>query len=362
MIYTDNQISKKVIVDLVLSKTGIRKTITKYVGLKGKCQKCHQVFLPPKISSFERKQLYGHGFKAWVIYQRVALRLSYKNIIDSAMAYFQEHISHACITSFIKNLAAYYKNTGLQIAQHLLDSPFIHADETTISIRGIDQYVWVFTNGKYVIFKLSETRESTIAQEFLAGFNGILISDFYSGYDLIPSEQQKCWVHLIRDVNNDLWSNPFDFEYEAFVVELRNLIIPIMETIQKYGLKRRNLHKFRKPVEKFYATVIDNNHYKSELTVKYQKRFLRNRDSLFTFLEKDGIPWNNNTAERAIRHLARQRDVSRSSFHEVSTSNYLIMLSIQQTCTFQGKSFFKFLFSGETDLDRFEAHKRKRRA
>ena len=32
---------------------------------------------------------------------------------------------------------------------------------------------------------------------------------------------------------------------------------------------------------------------------------------------------------------------------------------IRQTCRFQEKSFFKFLFSGETDLDNFESRKRK---
>src|SRR5439155_26760291 len=50
--------------------------------------------------------------------------------------------------------------------------------------------------------------------------------------------------------------------------------------------------------------------YQGEVTQKYQKRFLRYRDSLFRFLEEDGIPWNNNMAERAIRHLAVQRKIS----------------------------------------------------
>ena len=42
----------------------------------------------------------------------------------------------------------------------------------------------------------------------------------------------------------------------------------------------------------------------------YQKRFDRYRDSLFTFLTQDGIPWENNMAERAIRQLAVQRKIS----------------------------------------------------
>jgi Transposase IS66 family len=133
-----------------------------------------------------------------------------------------------------------------------------------------------------------------------------------------------------------------------------------METIQKYGLKRRNLNQFKKQVDSLYQRVLIDRKYKSDLVLKYQKRFIRYRDSLFTFLESDGIPWHNNTAERAIRPFAIQRETSKSPLHESATRDYLTLLSIRQTCRFQGKSFFKFLFSGETDIDQFEVRKRKR--
>ena len=146
---------------------------------------------------------------------------------------------------------------------------------------------------------------------------------------------------------------------ETFVLEVRNLIIPIMEDVHKYGLKKRHLNKFTRQVEKFYHTVITGKSYKSELAIKYQNRFARYQSSLFTFLEQDGIPWHNNTAERAIRHLAKQRQIS-GSFHEITTHLYLILLGIRQTCRFQDKSFVKFLFSGEIDVDNLEPRKRKR--
>ena len=143
--------------------------------------------------------------------------------------------------------------------------------------------------------------------------------------------------------------------------EIRDLFVPIMETVQKYGLKKRNLNKFKGSVNKFYERVITDRQYKSSLVIKYQKRFIRYRCSLFTFLDHDDIPWHNNAAEHGIRHLALQRDMSKV-FFETGARNYLLLLGIRQTCRFQGKSFFKFLYSGETDLDKFEARKRKRRA
>jgi hypothetical protein len=166
-------------------------------------------------------------------------------------------------------------------------------------------------------------------------------------------------VHLIRDLNDDLQENPFDKEYEAFVLEIRDLILPIMKVVQDRGLKKQYLYKFTQHVDDFYSRVIIDRQYKSDLVCTYQKRFIRYRDSLFTFLEQDGIPWNNNAAEAAIRHFAKQRDISRTPFQESILCNYLILLGIRQTCRFQGKSFFKFLFSEETDIEKFKARKRK---
>jgi predicted RecB family nuclease len=353
--------SRRLIIDLVLTRNGIKKTVVEYTGNKGFCSGCSRSFSPPDIRKYERQQLYGHGLKAWLIYQRVALRLPYESVLESLEEHFNEKISAGRFVHFVEKFADYYADTEKLISQHLLESPFIHADETKFNIQGVNWYVWVFTNDKYVIFKLSETREATLVHEYLANYNGVLISDFYPGYDSVKCRQQKCWVHLIHDLNDDLRENPFDVEYETFVLEVRNLFVPIMETVQEYGLKKWHLNKFKRSVAKFYKKVITDKHYKSDLTLKYQKRFIRYRESLFTFLEEDGISWHNNTAERAIRHVAKQRAIS-STFHESSTRNYLRLLSVRQTCRFQGKSFFKFLFSGETDLDKFEASKRKRRA
>jgi hypothetical protein len=52
-----------------------------------------------------------------------------------------------------------------------------------------------------------------------------------------------------------------------------------------------------------------------------------------------------------------QRDISKASFHEEPTRNYLVLLGIRQTCRYQNKSFFRFLFSEETDLDNFKPRK-----
>jgi Transposase IS66 family len=77
---------------------------------------------------------------------------------------------------------------------------------------------------------------------------------------------------------------------------------------------------------------------------------LRYRESLFTFLEEDKIPWNNNPGERALRHIAVQRKISTAPFSMNGFPQYLTLLSIAQTCRFLNKPFLKFLLSGEKSI------------
>ena len=348
--------AERTVIDLRFTKSGCRKTVTKYVGTKGYCQRCCKYYNPRGMEKLGR-QLFGHAFQAWAIYQRIILRLPYRIINQVMEDLFVERTSEGTLLNFMKHFAEYYAPTEKILIQRILESPFIHVDETKINIQGTDHYVWVFTDGKHVVFKMTETREATIAHEFLSDYEGVLISDFYPGYDAVKCKQQKCWSHLIRDLNDDLWNAPFNTEFESFIFEVKNLLVPIFEAVEKYGLKKRNLNKFKKSVEQFYKRNIVDKDYKSELTIKYQKRFQRYKESLFTFLEQDSIPWNNNTAERALRHLAVQRKIS-GTFYEHSVPQYLQLLGIAQTCRFQDKSFLKFLISKEKDIDKFRATKR----
>jgi hypothetical protein len=245
--------------------------------------------------------------------------------------------------------------TEKRLLGQILSSPAIHVDETKVNILGANQYAWVITNGRHVVFRLTETRETTFLQAVLKDYKGVLISDFYGGYDAFTCRQQKCLSHLLRDINEELWKNPFNQDYENFVGKVSGLLVPIFDDVYKYGLKKRHLGKHMKTVDRFYKQTISVPS-PCELVEKYQKRFGRFRESLFTFLQGDGIPWNNNMAERGIRHLAIQRKIS-GRFSKAGAERYLILLGIAQSCRFQKKSFLRFLLSGELDVDKFNEKK-----
>lgn len=347
---TPNKPAEKTVVDLVFTKGGCRKTVTKHVGIKSRCPKCGEHYNPASIG--RHPQIFGHGLQAWTIYQRVILRLPYEIIGQVMNHLFGIGLCATTLVGFIGNLAGYYAPTEAAILQAIFKSDFVHVDETKINIQGVDNYVWVFTDGKHVAFRMTETREADIVREVLAGYQGVLVSDFYPGYDSMPCRQQKCLVHLIRDINDDLWKAPFDKELETFAVAVQSLLVPILMDVDRYGLKAWHLRKFLKDVERFYKKHIIGREYTSEPVRTLQKRFDRYRSSLFTFLTRDGIPWENNMAERALRQLAVQRKISNTFFKRVAPQ-YLRLLAIAQTCRFEGKSFLKFLLSKETNVDSF---------
>ena len=101
-----DKLSEHTVIDLAFTKNGCRKTITKYVGTVGYCPRCCRHYLPPGIGQFTGR-LFGHSFRAWIVYQRITLRLPYSAISQVIEDLFCEHISEG-IGNFIMDLGDHY--------------------------------------------------------------------------------------------------------------------------------------------------------------------------------------------------------------------------------------------------------------
>src|SRR5262249_57904885 len=67
----------------------------------------------------------------------------------------------------------------------------------------------------------------------------------------------------------------------------------------------------------------------------------------------DGVSWNNNNAENAIKRFAYYREDTIGVLTEAGLADYLVLLSLFQTCRYKGVSFYRFLLSREQDIDAF---------
>jgi transposase IS66 family protein len=159
-----------------------------------------------------------------------------------------------------------------------------------------------------VAYLYTPTREGGTIQTMLRDFKGVLVSDFYTAYDAIDCPQQKCLIHFIRDLNDDLLKHPYDNGLKQLAREFTGLLKPIVDTVDQRGLKKRFLGKHKTIVDRFYKHL-SSDFGSGEAARRIVERVQKNRHTMFTFLSFDAVPWNNNNAEHAVKAFANLRHV-----------------------------------------------------
>lgn len=340
----------RLVFDLRFRRSCIRRCVTRFTTSWHWCARCGERFLPRQ---YLRLDEHSHSLKGWAMYEHVAHRTSYASIAETIRDCFGFFVSTSDVRGFKLLLSRYYDETYKEILRKITAGKILHADETEVHVSRMGKgYVWVFTNLEEVFLVYRQSREGGFLSEMLRGFRGVLISDFYAAYDSLPCEQQKCLIHLMRDLNHDLLRNPWDDDLKSLASAFGRLLRNIIATVDQYGLRQRHFGKHRREVERFFRALAGDP-YRSEVTQGYTKRLLKYQDKLFTFLNYDGVPWNNNHAEHAVKKFADYRELVDGQFTEAGLNEYLMLLSVYLTCKYKGISFLKFILSREKDIDAF---------
>lgn len=345
-----HQVYSKVVFDVQFHRSGIKRWIKKYLFGRYRCAACRAVFRGSQKDWGKEK--FGVNLRTLSVYLNIGLRLPQKRV----SLFLNDVLSfsfYRAITGVLKASAAtYYKPTSEKLLGKMISGSLIHADETKVNLKGGIGYVWAFSNMEEVVYLYAPTREGGWVVDLLKEFKGVLVSDFYSAYDSLPCPKQKCLIHLIRDMNDDLLEDPFNNEIRSLASAFVAILKPMIKTVDRFGLKSRFLRKHKKDVGRFFKSL-SRQTYLTEIAGKWRMRLLKNQMHLFTFLDYDDIPWNNNNAEHAVRaFVILRRDLVGNST-ERGIRDYLILLSVCETCRIRGLSFLEFLRSGERDVDAF---------
>ena len=100
-------------------------------------------------------------------------------------------------------MARRYRPTNEEIIAELLRGPSLNIDETEARLSKEKAQVWVFAGIRGAYYELRDSRNGQFLAERLKGFDGVLVSDFFTAYDSIECPQQKCLIHLIADLERD---------------------------------------------------------------------------------------------------------------------------------------------------------------
>jgi len=127
-----------------------------------------------------------------------------------------------------------------------------YVDETPVKLTKSTGYVWVFYKyGRSCFYFFVPTTRGRFSKRYLDELRVLSYQIFIGAYDSLDCVQQKCLIHLIRDLNSDLIKVPFDEEFKSFVQDFGSLLKTIIETIDRYGLRKRHLKKHKKMLINF---------------------------------------------------------------------------------------------------------------
>jgi predicted RecB family nuclease len=245
----------RIVIDLRFMRHGVKRWITRYTVRRYRCPSCGRIIHPHDRQKYLGK--YGSDLVAYAIYQNIELRLPQNRVASSINTLFGLDISRNTINRFKGAVAQNYENTYRQILERLCSGRLLHVDETSAGVMGKDGYVWVLTSLEEVAYFYTPTRSGDTIQAMLRAFSGVLVTDFYAVYDTIRCPQQKCLVHFIRDLNEELLKHPYDDELKQLVAVFAGLVKPMIETVDLRGLKKRFLGKHKVRVDQFYKRLDD---------------------------------------------------------------------------------------------------------
>jgi hypothetical protein len=188
--------------ELVFGKSSVKRRNVRHDFQEFWCHSCKRSF--GLDGRFHANTRFGWNLTALYFYLAVELGIQQRTVARMFEKLFDLSISTGGGAHLKKRIAAYYAQTVQKIMDKITAGHLIQADETKARKKGAAGYVWVFTNSHEVVYLYSESREADILRKIMDRFRGVLVSDFYAAYDSIECQQQRCLIHLLRDLNNEV--------------------------------------------------------------------------------------------------------------------------------------------------------------
>ena len=211
-----------------------------------------------------------------------------------------------------------------------------YIDETSWFKESALQWLWAMVNERVAFYRIDPHRSKPAFEELIGDWRGILISDGYGVYCKWVNGHQTCLAHLIRTADGLAERKKLDLKRCGHVI----------------GARLRELTRFAKAPpdpqqwEAFYRHLLFIlSLYEEDQTDagRLARRIVRQLDSLWTFLDHEGVEPTNNRAERALRFAVLWRKRSLGTQSDKGNRWVERILSFKETCRLRTKTTFPLL-------------------
>jgi len=296
-------------------------------------------------------QVFGQGrigvrVAALVAYLRTTLRLPVRQVQTYLATLHDLQLSVGEIVALAHDVRQQLQGQADRLLARVRQQAVVHQDETGWRENGQNGYIWATVSaGPEAVryYEYSASRSHHVARRLLGErFRGVLVSDFYAAYNLIPGRHQRCWTHLLRDLHELKEAQAARDDVIEWAQQVRQLYEEANDWLDVHpaATSEERSQKYADLYQRVWQLGQQYTFNGKHPCWALAKRLLRHQEELFQFVLLPGVPASNNLAERSIRPLVIMRKISGGSRSAAGSKTRLTLASLLGTWQARGLNPF----------------------
>lgn len=294
--------------------------VVEFIANHYDCKNCGKIVAKPE--DWPEHGRFGVRLLTQCAVMKFEDRMTFTKLRDALKRHYNVEITPASLMNMTRSVGTRLEKEHEEIINKIRASPCVYADETSIRINGINNWIWIFVAQDAVLCVIRKSRSKKVVKEILSeDYSGIVICDGWKSYAQFGFTLQRCWAHMLREAKDLKNQKIYDFLHALFVDA-------------KNGLPRAD-------AEKRLRRIISRR-YKDDKAMKFLRKVHNGFQNWFTFLEHNVEP-TNNIAERALREHVVIRKIIGGLRSEKGARVHEVVMSCFATWKISGLNVFDML-------------------
>ena len=278
-------------------------------------------------------------------------RLPYRVIQRYLKWRYRLGLSVGEVVALVRGAAGRGQEEYNRLQREIRASPVVYGDETGWREDGRNGYLWSLSTPEVRCFLRRASRGRQAVAEVLGDeFEGVLVRDFYSAYNVHQGLHQRCWTHLLRDIRQLKEKYPGHQGLAEWAQQVREVYdhaqaYPgpdpgLPETVQR-AQRVRQQELLQEQMLSICKPYVGSDAPMSVLCQRVE-RFL---PELFTFVAEPRAKADNNAAERSLRPAVVSRKISGGTRSPEGSTTKSVLASLFGTRRLRGRNPYHALNS-----------------
>lgn len=296
------------------------------------CKACGVTYKAPAPQGFEEGSPFGVSIEGLTTYMRYGHYIGYKRLSEMFSHVFGLSISQGGIANIFKRLNTRFDPAMQAILNRIRSSRILCSDETGARVNGRNEWEWVFQNDEVVLHVIRPSRGAQVVRDVMDGRRpAYWISDLYCAQKNHAEKWQICLAHQIRDCQGGVDGGDQSFCWRMKRLFLRAIVL----SKRRPHLKAETCKAYRRRLEQDLDHILTLKPT-TKTGERLKRRYLKNRESLFTFFEDPSLEPTNNSSERALRPSVIFRKVTNGFRSDWGSDFFSAVRSLIGTAQRQG--------------------------